>query len=310
MSQPVDQVYPNTYTKQPSSNSNGSFGPVFIVLAAVIAISAIACVFGRLCNRKHHRGNKEHHRGKAKPGRGHDLGPKEWESRQKPSFKDEDIEFGFDKRIPTAKVAAHGDPRGPKPSQNGGFKGQLGPDKPNYTARHMFTCAEQDKAEDYMNGSYLLRLILGFACSGSTPPTDDPDLTHFDQDRTHLKQPEIAIFWKVRHVLLTLRDEIGVLRRDIGDLHTEVAALRGDIAGFQGSNSRHDRGSVGEIDVPRDRWATTAGIDEFFYSVPEVGREGVEVRPEVPEVPEEAGVEVPDEAEIEGVKGGTGVPER
>ncbi|CAI9779353.1 unnamed protein product [Fraxinus pennsylvanica] len=132
MSQPVDRVYPDTYTKQPSSNSNGSFGPVFIVLAGVLVISAIACVFGQLCNRKHHRGNKEHHRGKeehhrgkAKPARGQDLGPKEWESRQKPSFKDEDIEFGFDKRIPTAKVAAHGDPRGPKVFQNGGFKGQV-----------------------------------------------------------------------------------------------------------------------------------------------------------------------------------------
>ncbi|KAL2510396.1 hypothetical protein Fot_34043 [Forsythia ovata] len=133
MSQPVDQEYPSTFTKQPSSNSNGSFGPVFFVLGAVLVISAIACVFGRLCNRKHHRGNKEHHRSKeehhrakAKPG-GHALGPKEWESRQKPSFnlKDGDIEFGFDKRIPTAKVASHGDPRGPKPSQNGGFKGQV-----------------------------------------------------------------------------------------------------------------------------------------------------------------------------------------
>ncbi|CAI9761754.1 unnamed protein product [Fraxinus pennsylvanica] len=133
MSQPVDQVYPNSGTlNQPSSNSNGSFGPVFIVLAVVLVVSAIACVFGRLCNRKdhrrskeHHSGKVEHHRGKAKPVRGHDLGPKEWESRQKPSFKDVDIEFGFDKRTPTAKVAAHGDPRGPKPPQNGGFKGQV-----------------------------------------------------------------------------------------------------------------------------------------------------------------------------------------
>ncbi|CAA2967701.1 Hypothetical predicted protein [Olea europaea subsp. europaea] len=70
--------------------------------------------------------------------------------------------------------------------------------------------------------------------------------------------------------VVVLRDEIGVLRRDLGELHTEVAALRGDVAGFRGSV----RGSVGETSVPRDWWATTVGIDEFFDSVPEPGREG------------------------------------
>ncbi|CAA2966481.1 Hypothetical predicted protein [Olea europaea subsp. europaea] len=119
--------------------------------------------------------------------------------------------------------------------------------------------------------------------------------------------------------VLVLRNEIGVLRRDLVELHTEVAVLRDDVAGFRGSV----RGSVGETGVPRDWWATVAGINEVFDLVPEPGREGVEVESEVPEeagmeVPEEvemaraeeAGVEVPEEVGMtKGVEGGTGVPE-
>ncbi|CAA3027048.1 Hypothetical predicted protein [Olea europaea subsp. europaea] len=105
--------------------------------------------------------------------------------------------------------------------------------------------------------------------------------------------------------VVALRDEIGVLRRDIGDLHTEVAALRGDVAGV--------RGNAGETGVPRDWWATAGEIDEFFGSVPEAEREGVEVGQEEPEeagmLGMEVGPEVPEEAEIEGVEGGTGVAE-
>ncbi|CAA3033009.1 Hypothetical predicted protein [Olea europaea subsp. europaea] len=119
--------------------------------------------------------------------------------------------------------------------------------------------------------------------------------------------------------VVALRDEIGVLRQDLGELPTEVEALWGDVSGFRGSV----RGSVGETGVPRDWWATAARFDEFFYSVSEPMREGVEVGSEVPEkaeveVSEEvgmagveeaemAGVEVSEEAEmIEGVEGGKG----
>ncbi|CAA3013287.1 Hypothetical predicted protein [Olea europaea subsp. europaea] len=103
--------------------------------------------------------------------------------------------------------------------------------------------------------------------------------------------------------VVTLRDEIGVLRRALGELHTEVAALRDDVAGFRGSV----RGSVGETGVPRYWWATVAGFAEFFDSVPEPEREGVEVGSEVPE---EARIEVLEEAGmIEGVERETGVPE-
>ncbi|KAF2286654.1 hypothetical protein GH714_023246 [Hevea brasiliensis] len=73
--QPV-VVYPNTVSGQPPpashSHSNGSFGTVFIVLAVIIVISAIACCLGRLCNKrqgsKHSKANRTGGNG---DGRGH-----------------------------------------------------------------------------------------------------------------------------------------------------------------------------------------------------------------------------------------------
>ncbi|KAF5443146.1 uncharacterized protein LOC121258649 [Juglans microcarpa x Juglans regia] len=102
--QPV-LVYPNTEAGQPSSHhSDGSFGIVFIVLAVVIAVSAIACFLGRLCNRRYQTDQK--------PKRNqHHSRPKE--------AVDIDIEFGFDKRIPASKTAGNGGSRGHKPTQNG-----------------------------------------------------------------------------------------------------------------------------------------------------------------------------------------------
>ncbi|KAG8366118.1 hypothetical protein BUALT_Bualt17G0042600 [Buddleja alternifolia] len=100
MSQPVEELYPNPVTQQQpdnnSSHSNGSFGPVFVVLAVIVVISAVACVLGRLCSKRHHRA-KEAHQHKPKASKqSNGLGPKEWESRAKPSFnmKGGDIEFG------------------------------------------------------------------------------------------------------------------------------------------------------------------------------------------------------------------------
>ncbi|GMI99737.1 hypothetical protein HRI_003643000 [Hibiscus trionum] len=100
--QPV-VVYPNNVpTGQvpapPHSHSNGSFGPVFIVLAVIIVISAIACFIGRLCNRRRINQTKPSDR-----NRNHDSRPEE-----------RDVEFGFDGRIPGAK------PAGGEPSK--GFK--------------------------------------------------------------------------------------------------------------------------------------------------------------------------------------------
>ncbi|RAL52184.1 hypothetical protein DM860_017321 [Cuscuta australis] len=141
MAQPqVNQVYPNTYTLTPpfssstTSNSNpnnsvasGSFRSVFVVLAIVVAISAIACLFGRICNgrKKREKGAKEPKKGKDEHRKVTPIGPKEWESRQKPSFRDGEIEFGFDNKrmMPPSsnnsnnknKVVHQGVPRGPKP---------------------------------------------------------------------------------------------------------------------------------------------------------------------------------------------------
>lgn len=121
MSQPI-AVYPNTVSRQSSPNPNGSFVPVFVILAIIFVLSAVACVLGRFCGRQHHhvvkeqhRDAKEHHQAKAKQIH-HPLGPKEWESRQKPIFnmRDGDIEFGFDKKIPTPGKYANGNSRGPQ----------------------------------------------------------------------------------------------------------------------------------------------------------------------------------------------------
>ncbi|KAL0357922.1 UNVERIFIED_CONTAM: hypothetical protein Scaly_1477900 [Sesamum calycinum] len=114
MSQPNYDVYPNpVMTTQPdSSHSDGSFGPVFAVLAVIVVVSTVACVLGRLCSRRHHRGKEAAHKTPKASKQSQGLGPKEW---QKPNFnmRDGDIEFGFDKRNPSGK--------GPK---NGGGKGK------------------------------------------------------------------------------------------------------------------------------------------------------------------------------------------
>lgn len=73
-------------------------------------MSAIACFLGRLCNRRYHS---------QKPKQNHHFRPKETG----------DIEFGFDKRIPSGKQAGNGGSRGHKQSENGRdhFKGEMRP---------------------------------------------------------------------------------------------------------------------------------------------------------------------------------------
>ncbi|CAL0314064.1 unnamed protein product [Lupinus luteus] len=92
--QPV-QVYPDTVTDQsPSYHSNGSFGSVFIVLAIIVAISAVACCLGRFCSRVR---NQKHAKQQKQQNHHHNTRPKEV-----------DIEFGFDKKIAASKLNGHG----------------------------------------------------------------------------------------------------------------------------------------------------------------------------------------------------------
>ncbi|CAA3018510.1 Hypothetical predicted protein [Olea europaea subsp. europaea] len=75
-------------------------------------------------------------------------------------------------------------------------------------------------------------------------------------------------------------------------------------SGSDNGGSSTTRGERGAVTGFYDR-----GINEFFDSVLEVGREEVEVGPEVSEEAGMARVGVPEELEIEGVEGGTWVPE-
>ncbi|KAL1550835.1 hypothetical protein AAHA92_18750 [Salvia divinorum] len=115
MSQPID-AYPNPeMTDQASpSRSNGSFGPVFAVLAVIVVISAVACVLGRLCSKRSHHTKKKKKAEHGHPPKASKGLPKEWESKQKPNF---DIEIGFDKRMPPKNGGGK-----PQPYQNGGGK--------------------------------------------------------------------------------------------------------------------------------------------------------------------------------------------
>ncbi|KAK1425867.1 hypothetical protein QVD17_21229 [Tagetes erecta] len=113
MSQQMPVVYPVTNTLPPTSgSSNGSYGPVFIVLAIMITVSAFACFLGRLCN----KGEKVT-RPSVQP-----LPKKEKDAKNNTNVvqtKDGDIEFGYDKRFASAKVASTDEPSMARPSPFG-----------------------------------------------------------------------------------------------------------------------------------------------------------------------------------------------
>lgn len=91
VSQQPLMVNPNTVTGQPQppsrSHSDGSFGMVFVVLAVIFVISAIACCLGQFCNRrtKANTGKKQPKQARLTAQHGH------------PS-KEHDVEFGFGKK--------------------------------------------------------------------------------------------------------------------------------------------------------------------------------------------------------------------
>ncbi|KAJ4960955.1 hypothetical protein NE237_020865 [Protea cynaroides] len=97
-------VYPNTVLTSPSSHSKGSYTTVYIVLAVIVFLSAIACFLGQLCNQRYYR---------PKPRReqqDHTFHPKPRRELQDYNFnpKEGDLEFGFKKGIPKPNPAASG----------------------------------------------------------------------------------------------------------------------------------------------------------------------------------------------------------
>uniref|UniRef100_A0A0A0KTP5 Uncharacterized protein n=1 Tax=Cucumis sativus TaxID=3659 RepID=A0A0A0KTP5_CUCSA len=118
-------VYPDTAATSagsqvpPPHHSNGSFGAVFIVLAVIVVISALACFLGRLCNRRvenHQRPKPEKSHSGARPTRGK-------EPKLHPD-KEGDIEFGFDLRNPSGKGKFPSGGNGSTGNGNGGSKGK------------------------------------------------------------------------------------------------------------------------------------------------------------------------------------------
>ncbi|CAN8313065.1 unnamed protein product [Cochlearia groenlandica] len=101
MQQPV-VVYPNAYTIQynnppsssssSSSGSRGSFGTVFIVVAVILVLSAIACVFGRLCSCESRAAKRQHRKHEKRSFmKSREIQPLEREAKERG-----DMEFGFD----------------------------------------------------------------------------------------------------------------------------------------------------------------------------------------------------------------------
>ncbi|KAJ4711097.1 Transmembrane protein [Melia azedarach] len=123
-------VYPNTAARPPptsSSHSDGSFGTVFIVLAVIVVISAIACCLGRLCNRRIHREKPPKHshnfRHKERPERGPEFKPPKRNQSFRPRERENsDLEFGFDKNIAASKPAGKGESVSFKPFGNGDIR--------------------------------------------------------------------------------------------------------------------------------------------------------------------------------------------
>ncbi|XWS34791.1 hypothetical protein CRYUN_Cryun21dG0067700 [Craigia yunnanensis] len=158
--QPV-VVYPNTVSGQapPShSHSDGSFGTVFVVLAVIIVISAIACFLGRLCNRRMSQTKP------SKQNQNHNFRSKE-----------RDIEFGFDGRVPAAKQTGHGDPnKGFKMPGNGDPRGFRMPEHRDPTGIRMPGNGDPTGFRMPGNGNPTgFRMPRHGDINGETKPVDD-----------------------------------------------------------------------------------------------------------------------------------------
>ncbi|KAF8040799.1 hypothetical protein BT93_B2892 [Corymbia citriodora subsp. variegata] len=113
-------MYPYNVPGQPPPysrpHSDGSFGGVFIVLAVIVLVSAVACCLGRFCGRR-----REKPKGVSKK----QVAAGAAKAAARPP-KEIDIEFGFDhKNIRTAnRPVRYGEYKGNnnmKPGLDGGF---------------------------------------------------------------------------------------------------------------------------------------------------------------------------------------------
>ncbi|OWM89645.1 uncharacterized protein LOC116199945 [Punica granatum] len=141
---------PNTIPGQPQptyhSHSNGSFGTVFIVLAVIVVISAIACCLGRFCNRRAqaYTGPKQPKQARSKANHGHPP-------------KDHDVEFGFDKKM------GHDNPKLGKQSS------RVGQGPPDKESEIEFSFDRKMRAP---RSGYKPSMEGGYG-RGPTNPTDD-----------------------------------------------------------------------------------------------------------------------------------------
>ncbi|MCL7044340.1 hypothetical protein MKW94_030122 [Papaver nudicaule] len=123
-------IYPNTVTGQPASHhSRGSFGPVFVVLAVVVVLSAVACIIGQICARrfshsKHQQNKNSHNHPKYKQNKDSHRHPKHpmMEPAGLHDAEESDIEFGFKPRMQKEKPAGYRETRAPKFAEYGEIK--------------------------------------------------------------------------------------------------------------------------------------------------------------------------------------------
>lgn len=122
-------MYPYNVPGQPPPtsrpHSDGSFGGVFIVLAVVVLVSAVACCLGRFCGRRHEKPKAVTKKKAVKAGAATKAGAAAGAGGAR-FPKEVDIEFGFDhKNLRTAnRPVRYGEYKGnnnSKPGSDGGF---------------------------------------------------------------------------------------------------------------------------------------------------------------------------------------------
>ncbi|CAN0892975.1 hypothetical protein LINGRAHAP2_LOCUS17887 [Linum grandiflorum] len=109
---------------EPAPHSTGSFGSVFIVLAVIVVVSAVACCLGRFCSKSKNQGSGKQKKDKKKNSSKNQK-PQQSNSKVGQS-DDDDIEFGFGKGGLARPMAA-----GMREGPNGPHHKMMGPPPPH-----------------------------------------------------------------------------------------------------------------------------------------------------------------------------------